>query len=277
MLADIIINNFLSKDYRKMAEKPREWLREKSIAKKILGESDIILEVVDARIPFDTRNKVVEQLVKEKNKNLIIVLNKSDLVPEEFLKKVVEEIKKEYPVVVFSAHKNKGIKELMDILRKYAKQKKIVKVGVLGYPNVGKSSLINALKKRKVATTSPKPGMTRGEQMIKLDKNIYLIDTPGIITLEFQEDLALKGSYIPDKLEFPVETALKLLERIYHSKKEALKEAYGIEPEEDPLETLKKIGEKLNYKVKGGEIDLERTARKVLWDWIKGHIRAYWM
>ncbi len=260
-----------------MTQKPREWLREKSIAKKILGESDIVLEVVDARIPYDTRNKVVEELADQKNKRLIIVLNKSDLVPDRFLKKVIQQIKKEYPVIPFSAHKNIGTKELLDLIKEIAKEKKLIKVGVLGYPNVGKSSLINTLKRKKVASTSPKPGMTRGEKLVKLDKNIYLIDTPGIITLEFQEDLALKGAYIPDKLEYPVETAIKLIEKIIDSRREALKETYNIEPEKDPLKTLEKIGEKLNYKIKGGEIDLERTARKVLWDWIKGNIRAYWI
>ena len=260
-----------------MTQKPREWLREKSIAKKILSQADVILEVVDARMPFDTRNKVVEQLAKEKNKRLIIILNKSDLVPPEFLEKVIEEIKKEYPVIPFSAHKGKGVKELLQLIKNIAKEKKIIKVGVLGYPNVGKSSLINTLKKKKVASTSPKPGMTRGEKLVKLDKNIYLIDTPGIITLELQEDLALKGSYIPDKLEYPIETALKLIEKIISTKKEAIKETYNIEPEQDPLKTLEKIGSKLNYKIKGGEIDLDRTAKKVLWDWIKGHIRAYWI
>ena len=260
-----------------MTEKPREWLREKSIAKKILQESDLILEVVDARIPFETRNRVVEELVKQKNKDIIIVLNKSDLVPEDFLRQVVEKMKDEYPVVVFSAHRNRGINQLLELIKKLAKKKKIIKVGVLGYPNVGKSSLINALKKRKVATTSPKPGMTRGEQLIKLDKNIYLIDTPGIITLEYREELALKGAYIPDKLEFPVETALKLIEKIIKNRKEAIKKTYRVEPSDDLLETLIRIGEKLNYRIKGGEVDLERTARKVLWDWIKGNIRAYWM
>ncbi len=257
-------------------DKPREWLREKSIAKKILKNSDVVLEVIDARIPFDTRNKVVEQLAKDWNKNLIIIMNKADLVPKDFLQKVKKEIEKEYPVVVFSAHKNIGVKELMNILKNLASKKGLIKVGVLGYPNVGKSSVINALKKKKVATTSPKPGMTRGEKLIKLANNIFLMDTPGIITLEFQEDLAVKGSWIPEKLEQPVEIAMKLLEKIIKNTPEAIKQAYGVESSEDVLQTLEKIGERLNYKISGGEIDYERTAKKILWDWIKGHIKAYW-
>ncbi len=258
-------------------EKPREWLREKSIAKRILSEADVIFEVVDARIPMETRNKVIEELASQKNKKVFVIINKVDLVPKDFAKRAKEEIQKEYPAILFSAHKNIGRKELDRIIRDLSKEKKIIKIGVLGYPNVGKSSLINSLKKRKVATTSPKPGMTRGEKLIKLSKNVYLIDTPGIITLEFQEDLALKGSWIPEKLEQPVEVALKLIKKITEERPEAIKEAYGVEPDEDPLKTVEKIGQRLNYRVSGGMIDIERTAKKVLWDWIKGKIKAYWL
>ncbi len=258
-------------------EKPREWLREKSIAKKILKNANIVLEVIDGRIPFETRNKVIEDLAKEWKKDLIVVINKTDLVPEEFLNEVKREIEKEFPVVLFSAHKNKGIKELLNKIKELSKGKNLVKIGVLGYPNVGKSSVINTLKRKKVATTSPKPGMTRGEKLIKLFNNVFLIDTPGIITLEFQEDLALKGSWIPEKLEQPVDVAVKLIEKIVENKKEALEDAYKIKIEgTDPVGILEKIGEKLNYKIKGGEIDYDRTAKKILWDWIKGNIKAYW-
>lgn len=258
-------------------DKPREWLREKSIAKKVLQQSNLVLEVVDARIPLETRNSVVESLAKDRNKGLMIILNKVDLVPQEFVEKAVSLIGQEFPVVPFSAHKKIGHKELLAQIRKIAKEKGLIKVGVLGYPNVGKSSVINVLKGKKVATTSPKPGMTTGEKMVKLEEGIFLIDTPGIITLEFQENLALKGAWIPDKLELPVEVALKLLEKIISERPEALYETYKIQPDSDPLKTLEEIGRRLNYKIAGGEIDLERTAKKVLWDWIKGFIKAYWI
>jgi len=260
-----------------MSQKPREWLREKSIAKKVLSEANVVFEVVDARIPNETRNKVVEDLARERNKDLYIIVNKIDLVPKEFLDQVKETLSKEFPVILFSAHKKIGLRDLNKLIKQLSKKNKIMKIGVLGYPNVGKSSLINTLKKKKVATTSPKPGMTRGQQLVKLDKNVYLIDTPGIITLEFQEDLALKGSYLPEKLEQPVETAMKLLDKIKEKHPEALKELYKIEPEDDSYKTLLKLGEKLNYRISGGEIDLDRVAKKVLWDWIKGNLKAYWL
>jgi len=121
----------------------------------------------------------------------------------------------------------------------------------LGYPNVGKSSVINTLKRKKVATTSPKPGMTVGEKLVKLDENIFLIDTPGIITLEFPEDLALKGSWIPDKLEQPADVALKLIEKILTNKKDALEEAYKLKLPDEPMAAFEGIGRKLNYKISG--------------------------
>jgi len=260
-----------------MTQKPREWLREKSIAKKVLSDANVVFEVVDARIPQETRNKVIEDLAKERNKELYIIVNKIDLVPEEFLKEVKETLSRDYPVILFSAHTKRGLKELNKIIKDLSKKNKIIKIGVLGYPNVGKSSLINTLKRKKVATTSPKPGMTRGEKLVKLDKNVYLIDTPGIITLEFQEDLALKGSYLPEKLEYPVETALKLLDKILEKNPKAFQELYKIEPAEDSYKTLIKLGEKLNYRISGGEVDLDRTAKKLLWDWIKGNLKAYWL
>jgi ribosome biogenesis GTPase A len=260
-----------------MTNKPREWLREKSIAKKVLTESNLILEVVDARIPFETRNSVIESLAKERNKSLIVVLNKSDLVPREFIKEAKEKIEKEFPAVIFSAHKNIGVKELFDRIKEFVNEKKIIKIGVLGYPNVGKSSVINTLKRKKVATTSPKPGMTVGEKLVKLDENIFLIDTPGIITLEFPEDLALKGSWIPDKLEQPADVALKLIEKILTNKKDALEEAYKLKLPDEPMAAFEEIGRKLNYKISGGEIDYDRVAKKILWDWLKGNIKAYWM
>jgi len=258
-------------------QKPREWLREKSIAKQVLKDANVVLEVVDARIPLETRNKVVEQLAKERNKELIIVLNKIDLVPEEFQKKAKEYVEKEYKTVLFSATKKTGVDEILKILRDIAKEKKLIKVGVLGYPNVGKSSLINTLKRKKIATTSPKPGMTRGKQLIKLDDRIFLIDTPGIITLEFPEDLALKGSWIPDKLEDPVEVALKLIEKLIEKSPKSIEDLYKIKVSFNPVETLESIGNKLNFKAKGGEIDYDRTAKKVLWDWLKGNLKAYWL
>ena len=129
-----------------------------------------------------------------------------------------------------------------------------------------------------MAIVSPKPGMTRGKQLIKLYPNVFLIDTPGIITLEKDEDLALKGSYLPEKLEDPVDASIKFLAKVINNNPKALEETYKIEIEEkDPYKVLINIAEKLNYRLSGGQPDLDRTAKKILWDWIKGNLRIYWM
>ncbi len=258
--------------------KPREWLREKSIAKQILSEANVIFHVIDGRIPFETRNKVIEDLAKAQNKKLYLIVNKVDLVPRDFSKKVKEELSKEYPTILFSAHRKIGEREISKLLKNLSREKRIIKIGVLGYPNVGKSSLINSLKRRKVAIVSPKPGMTRGKQLIKLYPNVFLIDTPGIITLEKDEDLALKGSYLPEKLEDPVDASIKLLEKVINNNLKALEETYKIKiDEKDPFKVLINIAEKLNYILSGGQPDLDRTAKKILWDWIKGNLRIYWV
>ncbi len=256
--------------------KPREWLREKSIVKKVLSKANIIFEVVDARIPLETRNNVVEKLVKEQGKNLFIILNKVDLVPLNFAKDVKSKFQQEYQTFLFSSLKGIGKRDINILIKSLSKENKIYKIGVVGYPNVGKSSLINSLKRKRVAITSSKPGMTRGEQLIKLTENVFLIDTPGIITLEYPEDLALKGSFLPEKLEEPIDTSLRLLDKILANNPESLKSLYKIEPDKDSLRTLEFIGERLNYRLTGGKIDLDRTAKKILWDWLKGNLRSYW-
>jgi len=258
--------------------KAREWLREKSIVKQIISEANVIFNVLDGRIPFETRNKFIEDTVKKQNKKLYFIVNKVDLIPKDFAEKVKKELSKEFPTILYSASKKIGERELNRLLKNFSKERKIFKIGVVGYPNVGKSSLINSLKRRKVSTVSPKPGMTRGKQLVKMYPNVFLIDTPGIITLETDEDLILKGSYLPEKLEYPIEATIKFLDKILNVKPDVLKTTYGVETEgKDSYQVLKEIGNKLNYKLAGGEIDLDRTAKKILWDWLKGKLNPYWI
>jgi len=140
--------------------------------KELINKSNILLEILDARFPKLCRIKYIEKYIKNKNKDLILVLNKSDLVSEDFLKKVVEEFSREYITVYMSAIYRKGSRKLRETIKKVGRKYERAYIGVFGYPNTGKSSIINILVGRRSAGTSPKPGFTKHLQIIKLSRNI---------------------------------------------------------------------------------------------------------
>lgn len=243
--------------------------KKRGILKEIINISDVILEVADARMPKDTRIKSLENIIKKRNKNLIIVLNKSDLVPEDFIETVREDFSKEFPTVYVSSKTRKGSKTLRRYIKDFSPEKEKVYIGVIGYPNTGKSSLINMLVGRKRARTAPIPGFTKSIQLIKLSKKHYLIDTPGIIIPKDENFLAILGAKRPEKLKHP-ERAIELL--LSKLPKYFLKKHYNIEFT-DINDFLEKIAEKFNYK---DQDKLRKAAIKILDDWIKGKIKGYW-
>lgn len=157
--------------------------------------------------------------------------------------------------------------------------KKQISVGFIGYPNVGKSSIINTLKKKKVCTVAPIPGETKVWQYITLMRRIYLIDCPGVVPLsakDSESDTVLKGVVRVENLETPAEHIPELLERV---RKEYIERTYGLEPrpggwkgEEGATILLSAIAKKSGKLLKGGEPDLESAAKMVLNDWIRGKI-----
>src|SRR3989344_1582028 len=163
------------------------------IVKEVIYESDIILEILDARFIDEMRNFEVEKKVHDLKKPLIFVFNKCDLAD----KKQMEAKKRELQNSVFISSKDRmgtkilidKIKEIADDLdpnrktyhKSFAPEKKIIIVGLVGYPNTGKSSVINILKGRKVAESSPHSGYTKSKKLIKITEDIYLMDTPGIL------------------------------------------------------------------------------------------------
>src|SRR3989338_7985505 len=152
------------------------------IVNDVIRETDIVLEVLDARLVDETRNKEIEDKLKKLNKPLIYVINKCDLVDKQEAERQKKRLR---PSVFISATNKLGTTMLLhEILRQArnvgARTDRIL-VGVLGYPNTGKSSVINALAGRASAKTSPLSGFTKAMQLIKLTKNIYLMDTPGVL------------------------------------------------------------------------------------------------
>ena len=223
----------------------------------VLKNSQIILLVLDSRMPEQTLND--ELLKKTKDKIIIYVLNKSDLITKE---KQIELLSKYRPAILVSPLKRLGTQKLKERIITLAKQNNLsfpVNVGVVGYPNTGKSTLINVLKGVHAASTSPSSGHTKGVQILKVSNKIRLLDTPGVI--DKKEKHSFTGALNINKVKDPEYELYNLLKE-----KPDLLDKYDLK-EEDFLEEL---ALKLNFLKKGAEPDTERAARKVLQDYIKG-------
>ena len=247
------------------------------VVREAVNEADVVVEVVDARDPIGTRNRKLERLIIEEGKPLLIVMNKADLVPKEWAEDYKR--KSDIPVVFISARERKGTgilrKEIKRLARPLLEEKERVKVALIGYPNVGKSTIINTLKGRKAVKTAPIPGYTKGKQLIRLSKRIWLLDSPGVVPIDDFDELVIKGGFPPDKIEEPVKPALKLISRILETRKEAITEKFGIESFGGEEEILRKIGEKRGLIKSGGEVDLEETARWFLREWQTGRFTLF--
>ncbi|OCF59159.1 nucleolar GTP-binding protein 2 [Kwoniella mangroviensis CBS 10435] len=253
---------------------------------KVLDSSDVVIHVLDARDPLGTRCKpVVEYLRKEKaHKHLVYVLNKVDLVPTWVTARWVKHLSLSAPTIAFHASINNsfGKGSLIQLLRQFSvlhSDKKQISIGFIGYPNVGKSSIINTLKKKKVCTVAPIPGETKVWQYITLMKRIYLIDCPGIVPVSAKDsdtDTVLKGVVRVENLATPAEHIPSLLERV---RPEYIERTYGLEHREGGWHgesgaaiLLSAIAKRSGKLLKGGEPDQESAAKMILNDWIRGKI-----
>ncbi len=239
----------------------------KKLVEKIINECDIILYVLDARFPEETINK--DLLKRLKNKRVIFVLNKCDLVEN---RDKLEKLKNKYKNCVYiSATKRLGTLKLRKKIKDLAKdiENKPVKIGVVGYPNVGKSSVINVLAGRHSAKTGNLPGVTKGIQWIRLSKDMKLLDTPGVADNRDKDDLIMLGCLRLEKEKDLDLVALKLIKKY----KDKIKEFYGVDAENEE-EILKQIGKKKKFLKANKEIDIDRTSRKILKDFIEGRIKV---
>jgi ribosome biogenesis GTPase A len=237
----------------------------------VIENSDLLIEVADARFPEKTRNKRIEKQVKAKGKELIIVLNKSDLVSKNNSKKIKKEIQEEFQCVFVSSKEKQGFRKLREKIQIALKKSGDI-IGIIGYPNTGKSSVINCLSKKKVRT-SITAGYTRGQQVINAGK-FKLIDSPGIIPMEEREEneLVLIGAKNPFRLRYPEEAAIKLIELLKEKNPEALKEL-GAKEEKDSDKILEEIAVKKGRLMKKGIPDVKAVSKQILLDWQKGKIR----
>lgn len=248
---------------------------------KVIDSSDIVLQILDARDPMGTRSPPVEKYLKtEKSyKHLIFILNKVDLVPTWVTQRWVAILSKEYPTVAFHASLTHpfGKGSLINLLRQFAKlhiDKKQISVGFIGYPNTGKSSIINTLRSKKVCKVAPIAGETKVWQYITLMRRIYLIDCPGVVypSAETDTEKVLKGVVRVELVQNPEDYIASVLERV---KPEYIRKTYKINEWVDHIDFLEKLARRSGKLLKKGEPDITIVARMVLNDWQRGKLPFY--
>lgn len=236
------------------------------LVNEVLQKADILLLVLDARVIDETRHPELEKKIMQRGKHLIYVINKADLVSKGKLQEAKKTLS---PCVFMSARHHHGTSVLRSAIMQ-ASQGESVTVGVLGYPNTGKSSVINALSGGGAAKSAPIPGFTKALQLVRATSKIMMLDTPGVIPFQEKDERKhlIIGSKDPRKTECPEDAAEFLLSK-YRSKVEKWYGLINLDPEEDVLPSLAKH---LNFVLKGGSPDIRRAAVKVLLDWQQGKI-----
>ena len=247
---------------------------QKLVVKDVIKKADILLEVVDARFPEETRNTEIEMDIKRAKKPFIIVLNKCDLVPKEKLEKAKSRMAKIAPAVFVSSKERFGTTMLRHKILEVADiQGRDIQVGCLGYPNTGKSSVINGVTGRGKASTSAISGHTKGVQIVNAGSRIVFLDTPGVFPFDEHDEyiqglLGIKDStHIKDQIG----VALKIIEKLVEEDRELVESFYKITfTDENSYDLLEMIGLQCNFLKKKGEIDETRAAIKIINDWQKG-------
>jgi len=244
----------------------------------VVKRADVILEVVDSRDPETTRSRKAESIIKNEGKELIIVLNKCDLIPRTYAeawKKFYES--KGLKAIYISTRHRHGTRILRREILKATPAIPVI-TAVIGFPKVGKSSIINVLKGKHSASTSPypgSPGYTKNIQLYRISSKIYMIDTPGIIPVEGGGVEAIIRGKPVESIEEPVNIAIKLIERIMKYVPTAFIQAYGIEVN-DPLKILEVIALKRGWIYrKTQEPNIDEAARAIIRDFHEGKIPYY--
>ncbi len=259
-------------------------------AKRMMQEDsrliDLVIELVDARVPMSSRNPDIDEIGK--NKFRVILLNKADLANEKYNALWADYFKQKGVLVQeMNSRSGKGMKNIQPLVQEACQAKferdrkrgilnRPVRAMVVGIPNVGKSTFINSFAGRACTKTGNKPGVTKGKQWIRLNKNLELLDTPGILWPKFEdpkvgERLAIIGS-INDGLVYADQLATALLAWLQKEYPELLKERYQIQLKEDAYQTLEEICISRHCFLKGEAPDLMRASRLLMEDFRSGKI-----
>lgn len=247
---------------------------------------DVIIELVDSRVPFSSKNPDIHTLANGKSR--ILLMNKYDLadkaVSDKWTKYYEE---KGYFVATVNSKNGRGVKAVNDVIQKACKEKierdrkrgilnRPIRAMIVGIPNVGKSTFINSFAGKACAKTGNKPGVTKGKQWIRLNKNVELLDTPGILWPKFEDqqvglNLAFIGS-IKDELYNIYELSLLLLDYLIKNYPDAVADFYEIENSDSNNELLERISIKRGCIKSGAEYDLDKAAKCLVDDFRNGRI-----
>ncbi|EDQ87622.1 uncharacterized protein MONBRDRAFT_27175 [Monosiga brevicollis MX1] len=267
---------------------------------RVVEAADVIFEVLDARDPMGSRSQLVEDEVrKHPTKRLVLVLNKIDLVPRDVVENWLKLLRQEYPTVAFKASRQQqrdnmqqersavlqahggagaqGASILMKLLGNYCRNKNIktaIRVGIVGYPNVGKSSLINSLKRSRVCGVGARPGFTKTLQEVALDKRVKLIDSPGIVFSSKSDpaSLVLRHAVRSDNIEDPTGIVEAMLARCDLA---AIMQHYAVPAFASTTEFLQHICRRFGKLKKHGAPDISAAAQIVIKDFNEGNVSFY--
>ena len=261
-----------------------------SKAKRAMQEDlkliNVIIELVDARVPLSSKNPDIDPMANGKSR--IILLNKCDLADSSVTarwKKYYEE--KGFFVALVNSKNGKGVKQVNEVIQSACKEKierdrrrgilnRPIRAMIVGIPNVGKSTFINSFAGKSCTKTGNKPGVTKGKQWIRLNKNVELLDTPGILWPKFEDQtvglrLAFIGS-IKDELSNQYELCMLLMQYLGEHYPKAIPDTYQIEPAEYEVELLERVAKRRGCLKAGGEHDLDKAANYVIDDFRNGRL-----
>lgn len=261
-----------------------------SKAKRAMQEDlkliNVIIELVDARVPLSSKNPDIDPMANGKSR--IILLNKCDLADAAVTaqwKKYYE--KKGFFVALVNSKQGKGVKQVNEVIQSACKEKierdrrrgilnRPIRAMIVGIPNVGKSTFINSFAGKACTKTGNKPGVTKGKQWIRLNKNVELLDTPGILWPKFEDQtvglrLAFIGS-IKDELSNQYELCLLLMKYLQEHYPEAVPKAYQIEADDSEVVLLERVAKRRGCLKAGGEYDLDKAANYVIDDFRNGRL-----
>lgn len=264
---------------------PGHMKKTKEDIEKNLKLVDIVLEIIDARIPESSRNPMLDDILKDKPR--MIIMNKSDLADPKENQRWINKFKNDGIIALPINSKEKinvgkiydmAREILADKFRKYEEKEienPIIRMMIVGVPNSGKSTFINNVAQRKGARVGNRPGVTQTKQWIKTNSNLQLLDTPGVLWPKFDDRTGLHLSYtnaIKDEILNIEDLTLYFLRELAESYPENLKERYGVDPSMEAIDIYEAIAKRRGAIIIGGDFDYTRTATIILNDFRTGKL-----